>query len=68
MTMPKEEEAVLTPEFLKAHLKGIGDLDLSEQAQGMHELFTGLLSMMNTLQPEGYPETFPACTFRPTKE
>ena len=66
--MPKETEAALTPEFLKAHLKGIADLDLSERVAGMHELFAGLISMMNTLQPDGYPGTFPACTFRPIKE
>ena len=66
--MQKENESKLTPGFLKAHLKGMADLDLSEQAAGMHELFTGLVAMMNTLQPEGYPEVFPAVTFRPMKE
>lgn len=66
--MHKESGQALTPEFLKAHLKGIADLDLSEQAAGMYELVAGLVAMMNTLQPEGYPETFPACIFRPVKE
>jgi len=53
--MSKENEAALTPEF-------------PDQAAGMHELFTGLISIMNTLQPEGYTEVFPALTFRPIKE
>ncbi len=66
--MNKENEAALTPEFLRKHLKGMANLDLSDQAAGMHELFTGLVSMMNTLQPEGYTEVFPALTFRPIKE
>jgi hypothetical protein len=66
--MSKENEVALTPEFLRAHLKGMADMDLSEQAAGMHELFTGLISVTNTLQPEGYSETFPACIFRPVKE
>ena len=66
--MGKESEATLTPEFLKTYLKGIADLDLSEQVVGMYELFTGLVVMMNTLQPDGYSGTFPACTFRPIKE
>lgn len=66
--MHKENEPGLTPEFLKAQLKGMADLDLSDQAAGMHELFGALVAMMNTLQPEGYPEVFPAVTFRPIKE
>jgi len=66
--MGKESEATLTPESLKTYVKGIADLDLSQQAVGMYELFTGLVTMMNTLRPDGYPETFPACTFRPIKE
>lgn len=66
--MNKEDEAVLTPEFLRKQLKGMANLDLSDQAAGMHELFTGLISMMNTLRPEGYTEVFPALIFRPIKE
>ena len=66
--MPKENEQALTPEFLKAHLKGMADLDLSQQAEGMHELLAGLVAVMNSLQPDGYPEAFPACVFRPVKE
>jgi|APIni6443716594_1056825.scaffolds.fasta_scaffold602564_2 hypothetical protein len=66
--MNKENEAALTPEFLRKLLKGMANLDLSDQAAGMHELFTGLVSIMNTLQPEGYTEVFPALTFRPIKE
>ena len=66
--MHKENEPGLNPEFLKAHLKGMADLDMSDQEAGLFELFAGLVAMMNTLQPEGYPETFPAVTFRPMKE
>ena len=66
--MGKESETTLTPESLKTYVKGMADLDLSEQTVGMYELFTGLVAMMNTLKPDGYPETFPACTFRPIKE
>jgi hypothetical protein len=66
--MEKESEAALTPELLKTYVKGMADLELSEQAVGMYELFTGLVAMMNTLKPDGYPEAFPACTFRPIKE
>ena len=66
--MNKENEAALTPEFMRKQLKGMANLDLSDQASGMHELFTGLVSTMNTLQPEGYTEVFPALTFRPIKE
>ncbi len=66
--MSKENEAALTPEFLRRQLKGMANLDLSDRAAGMHELFNGLISIMNTLQPEGYTEVFPALTFRPIKE
>ena len=66
--MNKEDEVALSPEFLRRQLKGMANLDLSDPAAGMHELFTGLVSMMNTLQPEGYTEVFPAVTFRPIKE
>jgi len=66
--MERGSEATLTPESLKLYLKGIADLELSEQTVGMYELFTGLVAMLNTLQPDGYPGTFPACTFRPIKE
>ena len=66
--MSNENETDLTPQFLRRQLKGMADLDLSDQAAGMHELFTGLISLMNTLQPEGYVEVCPALTFRPIKE
>lgn len=66
--MGQGSEATLTPELLRVYLKGVADLDLSEQAVGMYELFTGLVAMLNTLQPDGYPKTFPASTFRPIKE
>lgn len=66
--MGDESETALTPRFLRRQLKGMANLDLSDQAAGMHELFTGLVSAMNTLQPEGYAEVLPALTFRPTKE
>ena len=66
--MSNENETELTPQFLRRQLKGMANLDLSDQAAGMHELFTALVSMMNTLQPEGYSEVFPALTFRPIKE
>jgi hypothetical protein len=66
--MGQGSETTFTPELLKVYLKGVADLDLSEQAVGMYELFTGLVAIMNTLQPDGYPKTCPACTFRPIKE
>lgn len=66
--MPKESEQALTLEFLRTHLKGMANLDLSEQAAGMYEQVAGLVAIMNALQPEGYPEVFPACIFRPEKE
>jgi len=66
--MGQGSETTLTPELLRAYLKGIADLELSEQAVGMYELLTGLAAILNTLQPDGYPKTFPACTFRPIKE
>ena len=66
--MSNENETDLTPQFLRRQLKGMANLDLSDQAAGMHELYNGLVSMMNTLQPEGYSEVFPALTFRPIKE
>jgi len=66
--MGQGSEATLTPDLLRAYHKGIADLELSEQAVGMYELLTGLVAMLNTLQPDGYPDTFPACTFRPIKE
>ncbi len=46
----------------------MADLDLSEQAAGMHALLVALVATLNTLQPEGYLDTFPAITFRPVKE
>jgi hypothetical protein len=66
--MQQEIEATLTPEFLKAQLKVIADLELSQQAADMFGLFAGLVVTMNMLQPEGYLETVPAFIFRPVKE
>ena len=66
--MSGESDTALTPEFLRRQVRGMANLELSDQAAGMHELFTGLVTMMNTLQPEGYAEIFPALTFRPIKE
>jgi hypothetical protein len=34
----------------------------------MFGMLVGIVSMMNSLQPEGYPETVPAFTFQPIKE
>ena len=66
--MSRENEGAITPEFLRRQLKGMANLDLSEAGLGMHELLAALVSMMNTLQPEGYSEVFPAPAFRPIKE
>jgi hypothetical protein len=66
--MSRESDTALTPEFLRRQVRGMANLELSDQAAGMHELFTGLVTMMNTLQPEGYAEIFPSLTFRPIKE
>lgn len=66
--MNPENEGALTPEFLRRQLRGIANLELSEEGAGMFELLVGLVSMMNTLQPEGYAGVFPALTFRPIKE
>ena len=66
--MNTENKAGITVEFLRRQLKEIANLDLSQQAAGAHELIAGLIEMMNTLQPEGYAELFPALTFRPIKE
>ena len=66
--MSKENEPALTPEFLRAQLKVMANLELSEQAAAMYELITGLVAMTNSLEPKGYGEVFPAFTFRPIKE
>lgn len=66
--MSKENEPALTPEFLRTQLKVMADLELSDQAAAMYELITGLVAMMNTLEPKGYAEVFPAFTFRTIKE
>jgi len=66
--MHQENEPALTPEFMRAQLKVMADMQLSEQAAENFGLFAGLVSMMNMLQPEGYKETFPAVTFHPIKE
>jgi hypothetical protein len=66
--MQKAEEPTLTPEFLKRQLRTMADLDLSEEAAGMLDLLAGLVAVLNTLQPEGYAEAFPALLFRPVRE
>jgi hypothetical protein len=66
--MSRESEPALTPEILRAHLKVMANLELSDHAAGMHELISGLVAMMNALEPEGYAEVFPATVFRPIKE
>ncbi len=66
--MQSEIDATLTPETLRRQLKVMANQELSEQAAGMIDLFGGLISMMNMLQPEGYSETLPAVTFKPVKE
>ena len=66
--MEHGNEATLTPEFLRAQLKVMADMELSEQAAEYYGLFAGLVATMNMLQPEGYSETIPAFTFQPIKE
>lgn len=66
--MQSEIDATLTPETLRSQLKVMANQELSEQAAGMIDLFGGLISMMNMLQPEDYSETLPAVTFKPVKE
>lgn len=66
--MQQENEATLTPEFLRAQLKVMADMDLSEQAAERFGLFAGLVATMNMLQPKGYSEIIPAFTFQPIKE
>lgn len=66
--MQKDNQAGFTLEFLRAHLKGLSDLDLFDPSEGMHELLAGLVAMMNMLRPEGYADAFPAVTFRPIQE
>ncbi len=66
--MSQQNEGVLDTGFLRKQLKAMANMDLSEEGAEMQELLTGLVSMMNTLKPEGYAEVFPALTFRPIKE
>ena len=66
--MEHENEEALTPVSMRAQLKVMANLDLSEQAAERHALFAGLVAVMNVLQPEGWLETVPAFTFRPLKE
>ena len=66
--MQDEKRPELTLDFLRQNLELISDLNLSEEAEGIHELFAGLIAMMNTLQLQGYADVFPALTFRPVKE
>ncbi len=66
--MEQQNEATLTPEFLRTQLKIMADVQLSERTTGMIGLFAGLVATMNMLQPEGYSRTVPATTFHPIKE
>ena len=66
--MEHQNEEALTPVFMRAQLKVMANLDLSEQAAERHALFAGLVAVMNMLQPEGLLEAVPAFTFRPLKE
>lgn len=66
--MNEKNEPELTPEFLRAQLKAMANLELSEDAAGRHELITGLVAMMNTLEVPVVGEGVPALTFRPIKE
>lgn len=64
--MRNEKEPALTLDTLRTQLKAMANLDLSEEAAGMHELLIGLVAVMNSLQPPA--EVFPAVTFRPVQE
>lgn len=66
--MRQGNEATLSPEFLRSLLKVMANLELSEEAVKSFGLFAGLVATMNTLQPEGYSETFPALTFKLVRE
>ncbi len=66
--MQQESEATFTPDFMRDQLKVMADIGMSDQAAERIALFSGLISMMNMLQPEGYAEIFPAFTFKPVKE
>lgn len=66
--MEQESEATFTTEFMRDHLKVMADIGMSQQAAERSDLFAGLIATMNTLQPEGYADTFPALTFKPVKE
>lgn len=66
--MQQENEPTFDPEFMRTQLKVMADMDMSEHAAEMVDLFGGLVATMNMLHPEGYSETFPAFTFKPIKE
>ncbi len=66
--MNSENEAGLTPQFLRVLLKNMADVGLSDRTAEMIGLFVGIVSTMNMLQPEGYSQTLPACGFHPVKE
>lgn len=63
-----KNEASLSPETLRSHLRAFSDLDLSARGEAMFGLFAGLIATMNMLEPEGYSESLPAFTFEPIKE
>jgi hypothetical protein len=66
--MEQDNEVTLTPDFLRTQIKIMADMQLSEQTASMIGLFSGLISTMNMLQPEGYCAIVPAPTFHPVKE
>ncbi len=66
--MNSENEAGLTPQFLRMLLKNMANAELSEQTAEMFGLFVGIVSTVNMLQPEGYSQTLPAFSFHPVKE
>jgi hypothetical protein len=66
--MSQENEAALSPEFMRTQLKLMADMELSDLASENFGLFAGLVVTMNMLQPEGYKDMFPAFTFQPIQE
>ncbi|GAB4338747.1 MAG: hypothetical protein Kow0099_13130 [Candidatus Abyssubacteria bacterium] len=64
----QSQEASLTPEFFRDQLKCMVDVAASPELADMFGTLVGIISMMNSLQPEGYSECIPAFTFQPIKE